>query len=503
MKFTKSGTPFGIADAYHGPKKFTVMKKLILLSLISTLLIGFTPLVANDNPKEYIGLPGDNLNLYAVMDLFQNSETLEGFERSLNDPETIINNLDLNSDNRVDYIMVEDYPDGNIHNIALMVALSKDEFQDVAVFIVEKLKDGSVQIQLIGDEALYGKNYIIEPNYSETPNPGYSGNIQSGSSANDNVTIVHTTYYEVASWPMIVYISAPTYRGWRSSWSWGHYPPYWNPWTPYYYHYYYGYHYNSYNHYYAYYRPWNHYRCNSYHQSYYKNHRQTSPTVIVNVNNGRYRDTYSRPERRRDGEVLYSHRASQGNTLPRRVSPRATPDRQDDKRPGTSARPASERTDRDNRRQDEVRDARDTRDNRNDVVRPKTETRERPINREEAKPKRDDRSGNDREYTRPAPARDVAKPSMDREKRSERPTQAPSQQTNPVRSQEQRATPARPANNSNSERKSETPNRSVNSSKNQNSRPAATETKQAPRSETPKKTETKTETNQRKNSERK
>ena len=76
MKFTKSGTPFGIADTYHGLKKITVMKKLILLSLISTLLIGFTPLMADDNPKEYIGLPGDNLNLYAVMDLFQNSETL-------------------------------------------------------------------------------------------------------------------------------------------------------------------------------------------------------------------------------------------------------------------------------------------------------------------------------------------------------------------------------------------------------------------------------------------
>jgi hypothetical protein len=57
----------------------------------------------------------------------------------------------------------------------LRVALSRNETQDVAVFTVEQLRDGSVQIQLIGDEALYGRNYIVEPIYDETPNPGYTG----------------------------------------------------------------------------------------------------------------------------------------------------------------------------------------------------------------------------------------------------------------------------------------------------------------------------------------
>ncbi len=41
--------------------------------------------------------------------------------------------------------------------------LSQNEAQDVAVFTVQRFSDGEVQIQLTGDEDLYGKNYIIEP----------------------------------------------------------------------------------------------------------------------------------------------------------------------------------------------------------------------------------------------------------------------------------------------------------------------------------------------------
>jgi len=72
------------------------MKKFSYLLVFALLLAGLRPLAAQDYPEEYLGLPGDNLNLYAVMSLFQESETLEGFEKSLNDPETMINNLDLN-----------------------------------------------------------------------------------------------------------------------------------------------------------------------------------------------------------------------------------------------------------------------------------------------------------------------------------------------------------------------------------------------------------------------
>ena len=158
---------------------------------------------AQDYPDEYLGLPGDNLNLYAVMNLFQESETLEKFELNLNSEESMINNLDLNGDNLIDYITVSDYVDGNVHNIVLRAALDRNEQQDVAVFVVESLSNGAVQIQLIGDEALYGPNYIVEPIYAETPNPGYTGTVY-----RRNVNVVTTTYYDIATWPLIRFIKS-------------------------------------------------------------------------------------------------------------------------------------------------------------------------------------------------------------------------------------------------------------------------------------------------------
>jgi hypothetical protein len=111
------------------------MKKLILTSILALMIAAGTT-IAQNRPDEYLGLPGDNLNLYAVMKLFQESQTLEDFERKLNDENSRINNLDLNGDNLIDYIMVKDYPDGNVHNIVLQVALNQNEKQDVAVFTV-------------------------------------------------------------------------------------------------------------------------------------------------------------------------------------------------------------------------------------------------------------------------------------------------------------------------------------------------------------------------------
>lgn len=282
------------------------MKKLIAILILAASVTTATTVKAQDYPDEYLGLPGDNLNLYAVMDLFQNSETIEAFERSLNSQESRINNLDLNGDNLIDYISVYDYVDGNVHTIVLRTALSRYENQDVAVFTVQKFKNGSVQIQLVGDEALYGRNYIIEPNYAdaagERANPGYIGKTR----YSNNVAIVSTTYYEVAAWPLVSYIYLPTYVTWHSTWYWGYYPAYWNPWRPFYWHYYYGYHYNYHNHYYSYYRHCNYHRYPRYNSYYYTSIRNYSPQVHVNVSKGQYRNTYSHPEQRREGEALYA-----------------------------------------------------------------------------------------------------------------------------------------------------------------------------------------------------
>lgn len=279
-----------------------VMKKFLITSLLAVLAATTTIVRAQNYQEAYLGLPGDNLNLYAVMNLFQESQTLEEFERKLNEENSRINNLDLNGDNFVDYITVNDYVDGNVHNIVLRVALNRFENQDVAVFTVERLRNGAVQIQLIGDEALYGKNYIIEPIYAETPNPGYRGN----SYKKNNVTVVTTTYYEVAYWPVIRFIYQPSYIVWRSSWYWGYYPVYWSSWRPYYWHFYYGYHSHWHPHYYTYYRHCDYYRYHRYNDYYYSHVRAHSPYVSKGVKEGHYKHTYSRPDQRSGGEALYA-----------------------------------------------------------------------------------------------------------------------------------------------------------------------------------------------------
>ena len=277
------------------------MKKLITTSIIAVLVSFVTTVFSQNYPEEYLGLPGDNLNLYAVMKLFRESKTLEDFERGLNDENSRINNLDLNGDNLIDYITVTDYVDGNVHTIVLRALLDRNESQDVAIFTVEKFRNGSVEIQLIGDEALYGRNYIIEPIYDETPNPGYMGNRASTT----NVTLVRTTTYQVATWPVIRFIFMPNYVVWRSSWYWGYYPVSWRPWRPYYWHYYYGYHYNWYHDYYVHYRFWSRPRYTNY-NTYYISIRTQSPRVYSRIKEGSYRETYSRPEQRREGEILFT-----------------------------------------------------------------------------------------------------------------------------------------------------------------------------------------------------
>jgi hypothetical protein len=298
------------------------MKKFIICSLLLVIFSAVTTLSAQDQPEEYLGLPGDNLNLYAVMKLFQDSKTLEDFEKTLNDENSRINNLDLNGDNMVDYIKVFDNVDGDVHNIVLQVGVNEKENQDIAVFTVLREPNGQVEIQLIGDEDLYGKNYIIEPifdeaNSSQTPNPGYTGNTRTLNG--QNITVIPTTTVEIASWPLVRYIYLPNYVVWHSSWYWGYYPSYWRAWRPFYWHYYYGYHYNWYHDYYGHYRRWDHHRYARWNDYYYSGRRTYSPAVRVRVETGHYKDTYSRPDQRRDGEALYAktskdqNRRSSGN----------------------------------------------------------------------------------------------------------------------------------------------------------------------------------------------
>ena len=288
------------------------MKNLRYYVCIFLLGFIFTTVTAQDTRDESLGLPGDNLNLYAVMKLFQESETLEGFEKSLNDENTHINNLDLDGDGNIDYIKIEDNVDGNVHTIVLKDAITLTENQDIAVFTVQRFANNEVQIQLIGDEELYGKDYIIEPDYEgnaagATTNPGYSGN---------PVVVNRTTYVEVASWPLVHFMFMPLYVVWHSPWYFGYYPSWWRTWRPYYWDYYYGYHHNYNPYYYGHYRHVNNYRYAQWNDNYYNSRRSHSQVVYQRKQEGRYKDTYSRPDTRKEGVELYRKTHTDNNARP-------------------------------------------------------------------------------------------------------------------------------------------------------------------------------------------
>ena len=264
------------------------MKKILIYTLSITLSLFSTQLFAQDNtPADSLGLPGDNLNLYGVLNLFQQSATLESFEKKINDENSKVNNLDLNNDNNIDYINVIDNVNGSAHAIVLQTTISAKETQDLAVIEVEKDKDNKLFVQIIGDEALYGKDYIIEPNdksvSEDTPNPGYK--------KDGNTTTInnYTTNQPVASWGIISYMYQPTYRVYVSPYRWAYYPNYWKPWRPMGYHMYYGYH----RPYYGYYRRGYTYLAPVAHV-HYGPRRTTSVTVINNRQSGVYRSTYNR-----------------------------------------------------------------------------------------------------------------------------------------------------------------------------------------------------------------
>src|SRR5580765_3877667 len=137
-------------------KQFHIMKKFILPFFAAAMSLISQPVFsqADKDTTELLGLPGNNLDLYAVLTLFQKSKTIEAFEKTLNDEQTKINNLDLNLDKKVDFIKVTTTKKDSSFTFILQVDVTKKETQDVAVILVNK-ENGKVTIQAVGDEELY------------------------------------------------------------------------------------------------------------------------------------------------------------------------------------------------------------------------------------------------------------------------------------------------------------------------------------------------------------
>ena len=199
------------------------MKKFFLPYLVVAMSLISQPVFSQETKDsvDLLGLPGDNLDLYAVLTLFQKSKTIEAFEKSLNDEKTGINNLDLNLDKKVDFIKVVTKKDGEAFSFILQVDVTKTETQDVAIILVSKDKKDVVSIQMVGDVDLYGKDYVIEPkgNSSVTANPGYKGEDPVVVNVPATQTVV------VQSAPIVQYVYSPAYVPYYPPYYYGYYPP--------------------------------------------------------------------------------------------------------------------------------------------------------------------------------------------------------------------------------------------------------------------------------------
>ena len=206
------------------------MKKIILPFLVVvTTLVSLPAFSQSDADTASLGLPGDNLDLYGVLTLFQSSKTIEAFEKSLNEQKTGLNNMDLDLDNKVDFIKVVTKQKDSSFQFILQIAVNKDENQDVAVILVNKDKKGKVHLQIVGDEALYGKDYVIEPSPTGTPsvtaNPAYKG------SDPIIVNVPATETIVVQSAPIVQYVYSPAYVPYYPPYYYGYYPPYFAAFT--------------------------------------------------------------------------------------------------------------------------------------------------------------------------------------------------------------------------------------------------------------------------------
>ena len=175
--------------------KILTLSILSLLSITTVFAQDRTTVTANNSEIS------DNLDLRAVASIFGDSENLDDFERRLNDPKIQISNLDLNNDNKVDYLRVIETVEGNAHLIVIQSVLGRDTFQDIATVEVERDRNNRVQVQVVGDVYMYGNNYIYEPVYAYTP-------------------VIYTSFW------------VSNYKPYYSSWYWGYYPSYYFAWSP-------------------------------------------------------------------------------------------------------------------------------------------------------------------------------------------------------------------------------------------------------------------------------
>lgn len=108
-------------------------------------------------------LQGEDFDLEALPGVLEKISSFEDLEEAINKEGNDVNNIDLDGDGEVDYVMIQMENEGDTYIAFFRVAMSDTEFQDIATIEMEKQSATTASFQIVGDEALYGADYILEP----------------------------------------------------------------------------------------------------------------------------------------------------------------------------------------------------------------------------------------------------------------------------------------------------------------------------------------------------
>lgn len=197
------------------------MKKITtLLFVVLGITVGFSQ--EDDRPEN----TGENFSLEGALALFKKSNSLEEFEKLINQEDNNVNNLDLNNDGKTDYVTVTDIKEGDTHVLVLSTYLSEKEKQDIATIGIEKTGNEQATLQIEGDTDLYAENTFAEPLETTENVSGGKG----GPSVSE--IAIMPVIVNVWFWPSVRFLYAPSYVVWVSPYRWAYYPRWWRPWRP-------------------------------------------------------------------------------------------------------------------------------------------------------------------------------------------------------------------------------------------------------------------------------
>jgi hypothetical protein len=125
-----------------------------------------TPKVSNygTDTTVYVNA-ADGLDLEALTAMVKEVKSAEDLEKKLN-ASGGINNLDLNEDDKVDYIKVTEYGDKNAneYGFSLTTEPAEGEVQEIATIEVVKTGD-KAQVQVAGSQNIYGSNHVYHNHF--------------------------------------------------------------------------------------------------------------------------------------------------------------------------------------------------------------------------------------------------------------------------------------------------------------------------------------------------